>query len=66
MRPYVQMFYRHGGNGKNLGFGSGSGGICAIVDDDYISRRTCNKERFPSFTGIEIEKWSFVNFSMQK
>lgn len=40
--PFVHVFYRRGGNGKNSVFGSGSGGICAIVADEYISSRlTC-------------------------
>lgn len=29
MLPYVQMFYRRAGNGKNLQSGSGLGGIYA-------------------------------------
>lgn len=42
MRPYVELFYRCGGNGKNLWSGSGFVGNRAIVADEYISSRlTC-------------------------
>lgn len=27
LRPYIAVFYRRGGNGKNFGFGSASGGV---------------------------------------